>query len=127
MPTLPPRRWVTRASWNPPGPIAVFAQDKSLEGPVSPVEYLLIAVASCFVLSLEIARKSHAWAECYFDVACTGTKAPDAPSRLAQIALEVSVAGPLNDEQIAALVTEAKGLCTVTNTLAGAHTVEVKW
>jgi uncharacterized OsmC-like protein len=111
----------------------VFVQDKPVgallaanAGSVSPVEYLLIAVASCFALSLEIARKARGWPECSFDVTSAGTKAPDAPSRLERISLEVSLTGPLDERQMATLVAEAKSLCTVTNTLTSAHTVDVK-
>jgi uncharacterized OsmC-like protein len=133
MTSNPTRTWSTRAVWHSPGPVALFVRDEPLAEligsstePVSPVEYLLIAVAGCFALSLEAARKARAWPECTFDVAALGNKAHDLPSRLERIALQVSIKGALDAAAQATLIKDAKRLCTVTNTLADAPALDVE-
>jgi uncharacterized OsmC-like protein len=133
MANKPTRTWSVRALWRAPGPMALFARDAPLAAlmgnstdPVSPVEYQLIAVAGCFALSLEAARKARGWPECVFDVTTVGSKAQDLPSRLERIALGVSVEGPLDAEAIATLLKDAKRLCTVTNTLAHPPVLDVE-
>ncbi len=127
------RSWSARALWRSPGPVTLFAHDEpltelvgSVTAPVSPVEYQLIAVAGCFALSLEAARKAREWPECVFDVAVSGSKAPDLPSRLERIAIDISIEGPLDAPAKATLVKDAKRLCTVTNTLAGTPALDVE-
>jgi uncharacterized OsmC-like protein len=131
--TSKPTRWTTRAVWRSPGPVALFVQDKPLTdlvgsttSPVSPVEYQLIAVAGCFALSLEAARKARDWPECVFDVTVAGTKAHDLPSRLERIAISVSIQGALDSTAQTTLIKDAKRLCTVTNTLANPPALEVE-
>jgi uncharacterized OsmC-like protein len=132
MTSKPTRSWTTRAVWRSPGPVALFVHDEPLTGrvasathPVSPVEYQLIAVAGCFALSLEAARKAREWPESVFEVTVLGSKAPDLPSRLERIVISVSMQGPLDAAAQATLMKDAKRLCTVTNTLANAPALEV--
>jgi uncharacterized OsmC-like protein len=133
MMTKPTRTWTTRALWQAPGPVALFVRGEPLAAllgnttdPVSPVEYQLIAVAGCFALSLEAARKVRGLPESVFDVTTVGSKAHDLPSRLERITLNVSVSGPLDPASIATLIKDAKRLCTVTNTLANPPTLDVE-
>jgi uncharacterized OsmC-like protein len=133
MTSKPTRTWTTRARWQAPGPVALFVHDEPLTAlvgstttPVSPVEYQLIAVAGCFALSLEAARKAREWPESVFDVTVSGSKAPELPNRLDRIAIDVSIRGPLDAAAQASLLKDAKRLCTVTNTLANAPFMEVE-
>jgi uncharacterized OsmC-like protein len=133
MTSKPTRSWTTRAVWQSPGPVALFVADEPLTArvasttnPVSPVEYQLIAVAGCFALSLEAARKAREWPESVFDVTVSGSKAPDLPSRLQRIAIDVSIRGPLDAAAQSTLLKDAKRLCTVTNTLADAPVLDVE-
>ena len=132
MTSKPTRSWTTRALWQSPGPVALFVHDEPLTAlvgstttPISPVEYQLIALAGCFALSLEAARKAREWPESVFDVTVLGSKAPDLPSRLERIVISVSMQGPLDAAAQATLMKDAKRLCTVTNTLANAPALEV--
>jgi uncharacterized OsmC-like protein len=135
MPDLPPRQWTVRARYTSPGPVELFVGKKKLATLLgesggtapSPVEFLLLAVADCFALSLEIARKTRNWPVCVFDVACAGVKARDLPSRLERMSLRVSVSGPLQEGQPEQLLVDAKALCTVTNTLANDQSVDVEY
>ena len=133
MTSKPTRTWTARALWQSPGSVVLFVHDEPLIGlvasatnPVSPVEYQLIAVAGCFALSLEAARKAREWPESVFDVTVQGSKAPDLPSRLERIAISVSMQGPLDAVAQTTLIKDAKRLCTVTNTLANAPALEVQ-
>jgi uncharacterized OsmC-like protein len=133
MTSKPTRTWTARALWQSPGPVALFVHDEPLTAlvgstttPVSPVEYQLIAVAGCFALSLEAARKAREWPESIFDVTVLGSKAPDLPSRLDRVAIDISIEGPLDAAAQATLLKDAKRLCTVTNTLANAPVLDVE-
>jgi uncharacterized OsmC-like protein len=134
MPQLPPRQWTVRARFASPGPPELYVGEKQLSvlldesggAAPSPVEYLLLAVADCFALSLEIARKAGKLPACVFDVSCSGVKAAQAPGRLERICLNVSVSGLLKESQREQLVAEAKALCTVTNTLAQPPSIEIE-
>ena len=92
---------------------------------VSPVEYMLIAIAGCFALSCCGALKSRKAPPTAVEVTVTGEKAADAPSRVGRIALAVVFDGGTAPVDAAAIAQEAKHLCTVTNTLFGAPTWEV--
>ena len=92
---------------------------------VSPVEYMLIAIAGCFALSCCGALKSRKAPPTAVEVTVTGEKAADAPSRVGRIALTAVFDGAMSPEEAAAVAEEAKHLCTVTNTIFGAPTVEV--
>ena len=85
-------------------------------GKASPVEYLLISVASCFALSLRMAMTERHLAPKSFTVGVVAAKAPTPPSRLHALELEVQLPEALNDERYS-LIRRAKELCTVTNTL----------
>ena len=92
---------------------------------VSPVEYLLLAIAGSFALSCCGAWKSRKARPTAVEVTVTGEKAADAPSRVGRIVLAVVFGGGISPEEARAIAQEAKHLCTVTNTIFGAPTVEV--
>lgn len=92
---------------------------------VSPVEYMLLAVAGCFALSCAGALRARAFPPTPVEVVVTGEKAPDAPSRVHRIALAVAFGGGMSEEEARAVAQEAELLCTVTNTILGAPIIEV--
>jgi uncharacterized OsmC-like protein len=99
-----------------------FAQDdpaQAQESPPrgSPVATLMIAVGHCLVESIRIIARREQMALQPFMISVRGEKALDLPGRLKTIRCAV-IGHPVADaEQAAALVAEAKGICTVSNTL----------
>ena len=127
-----PKRWVVSATAAPRQTMALSCAGRPLTPAVSggfdgvsPVEYLLLAIAGCFALSCCGALKSRNAPPTAVEVTVSGDKAADAPSRLGRIALAVVFDGGMSPEEAVAIAQEAKHLCTVTNTIFGAPTVEV--
>jgi uncharacterized OsmC-like protein len=117
-------RWIVRVHSSGTKPLTVWCQDQLLDlkppdqiGAVSPVEYLLVSIATCFALSCRTALAQRDRTGDEFEVIVRGSKAADLPSRLGEIELEVVFAGGL-ERPAEAVVEHAKRLCTVTNTLA---------
>jgi uncharacterized OsmC-like protein len=103
-----------------------FAPLMEPSAPLSPVEYLLVAVSGCFALSIKAAitqrNRPFSWAR----VLVVGDKAAEPPSRLQSIELSVTLGAPLAASEIAAVLADAKRQCTVTNTLAAAPAIDIK-
>jgi uncharacterized OsmC-like protein len=120
------RGWTVRAHSSGTRPLTVWCQEQLLDqkapgqiGAVSPVEYLLVSIATCFALSCRVALAQRQRPGEDFEVIVRGSKADDLPSRLAEIELAVVFVGGL-DGHAEAVTEHAKRLCTVTNTLAQA-------
>lgn len=130
--SVSPKQWVVRATSAPRQPMGLYCAERpvaprapgGIDG-VSPVEFLLLAIAGCFALSCASALKSRSAPPTPVEVIVTGEKAHDAPSRLGRIALQVAFGGGMDQVTAAAVAQEAKRLCTVTNTILGAPTIEV--
>ncbi len=94
-------------------------------GEVSPVEYMLISIAGCFALSCRGAMKSRNLPATEVEVVVTGEKARDPPSRVGRISLVVALGQGIDAVDVDAILHDAKQLCTVTNTISGAPSIEV--
>jgi uncharacterized OsmC-like protein len=94
-------------------------------GARSPVEYLLIAVGTCYALSFRMALHERQLALQPFEVVVMGRKAADEPGRLQSISIDLILSERL-DGDIEALSRRAKQLCTVTNTLAASPMLHLK-
>ena len=124
------KRWSVSAVSSGDQPLEMFCDGKPLvtkspgiiEG-VSPVEHLLIAVATCFALSCRGALVARQMRWPVFEVKVTGVKALDLPSRLESIGIEVAFGNDVSSDDAESLAAAAKQLCTVTNTFAGAPVV----
>lgn len=83
----------------------------------TPVATLLASVGHCLVESIRIVAKREELALSPFTISVTAEKALDLPGRLKTV--RCTVHGPVVDDATAAksLVVEAKGMCTVSNTL----------
>jgi uncharacterized OsmC-like protein len=110
-----------------------FSKDREEFGPatapsaqLSPVEYLLLAVAGCFALSVQAAitqrNRPFSWAK----VVVVGDKAAEPPSRLASLDLRVTLGVSLTASEIEPILADAKRQCTVTNTLAAGPPIDIK-
>lgn len=129
---VPLKQWVVSATTAPKQPLGLYCAGRPVTPPgsggpenVSPVEYMLLAIAGCFALSCAGALKAREFPPTPVEVVVTGEKAPDAPSRLGRIGLTVAFGGGMSDEEAGAVAREAELLCTVTNTILGAPVVEV--
>lgn len=86
----------------------------------TPTELLLGALASCYTLALRWAAKRRAVPLGDIQVAATGTY-----ERLRYTAIRLEVRADLPLEQADALLSDARRVCYVSNTLAGAVDIEV--
>ena len=128
----PLKQWVVSAMTAPKQPLVLHCAGRPLNSArsgggenVSPVEYMLLAIAGCFALSCAGALKARESPPTPVEVVVTGEKAPDAPSRVHRIALAVAFGGGMSEAEAVAIAREAKHLCTVTNTIFGAPIMEV--
>jgi len=126
------KRWSVNAISYGQEPLQVFCDSRPLTQTklatidnVSPVEFLLISVATCFALSVRAALAARKLPRLGFEVVVSGEKAPDPPSRLMHIAVVAVFRGNLTEADAAAIAADAKLLCTVTNSIQGAPTISI--
>jgi uncharacterized OsmC-like protein len=124
------KRWSINAVSSADRPLAFFREGLPLVpvagADISPVEYLMIAAAACFALSVRSVVTARGLPKIFFEVIVTGEKARALPSRLDQISLVALFDGAVDEVQAEAIAAEAKKLCTVTNTLIGAPHLDVR-
>ncbi len=126
------KKWSVSTISSAKDPLRIFCDGRPLtqtaaatiDG-VSPVEYLLISVATCFALSCRAALAPRNLSEATFEVTTVGTKALDAPSRLSLIDVSVNFADDIPATVAERVADEAKLSCTVTNTLLGAAQITI--
>jgi uncharacterized OsmC-like protein len=117
-----PKHWTVTVISPPAGPLEISRKGAALPaeigpGLTTPVEMLLISVGTCFALSCHAAFTLRGRQRVGIEVTVTGRKAPQLPSRLADITLDASFDPSLPPEEVQAISVLAKQLCTVTNTL----------
>jgi len=129
MPVQTTKRWLVSAAADGQAALRYHCNGMVLEAVagvverVSPVEHMLMAIAGCFALSCRAVIAKRKLPALYFDVVVEAAKAPDPPSRISIIDVTVSfdkVISALEAESIAA---EAKGLCTVSNSIVAAPAI----
>jgi uncharacterized OsmC-like protein len=119
------KRWTVNAVSNGQLPLALFCDGRPLPpnpptiaDSVSPVQYLLIAVASCFALSCRAVLSRRRLTQAAFEVVAIGEKQLATPeNRLNQISVVAIFGGGLTEADAASIMEQAKPLCTVTNTI----------
>jgi uncharacterized OsmC-like protein len=128
------KQWTVKVMSPAAGPLQVLRDGVPLPaeigpGLTTPVEVLLISVGTCFALSCHMAFTIRGRQRMGLEVSVTGRKAPQLPSRLADIELEVTFDASVPAEEAQAISVLAKQMCTVTNALtsepASAVSVEV--
>jgi len=120
--SVAPKQWTVRIVSSPAGPLAVLRDGMPLPaeigpGLTNPVEVLLVSIGTCFALSCYAAFATRGLDRVGFEVSVTGRKAPQPPSRLANIELEATFDASLPLAEAQALTASAEQLCTVTNTV----------
>jgi uncharacterized OsmC-like protein len=120
------KRWSVNAISSGQEPLLIFCDGRPLTQTalatienVSPVEHLLIAVASCFALSRRAVLAMRKLPRFAFEVVVSGEQAPDRPSRLKHIAIVAVFRTGVGEREAAAIAEDAKLLCTVVNSIQG--------
>jgi uncharacterized OsmC-like protein len=93
----------------------------------NPLDLLYSSLAACLALSIKGAVVKLHLLEVYSGVSVhvTGEKAHEGASRVAAISADIRIGGAFSDEQRQSIVTLAKELCTVSNTLSHAPEIRV--
>lgn len=120
--SIAPKHWTVNIAAPAAGPLIVLRDGLPLPaeigpGRTTPVELLLVSIGTCFALSCHMAFASRGLKRVGLEVRVTGRKAPERPSRMAEIELQVTFEASLPPAEAAAVAASAKELCTVTNTL----------
>jgi uncharacterized OsmC-like protein len=120
--SVAPKQWAVKIVSPPAGALAVLRDGIPLPagigpGQTTPVEILLVSIGTCFALSCWAAFATRGLGRVGFEVRVTGRKAPEPPSRLADIELQVTFDASLPAAEALAVTASAEKLCTVTNTL----------
>ena len=121
------KRWSVNAMSEGQSPLTLYCDGRLLErggfDGICPVEFLLIAVASCFALSCRAILVRDKAPRTRFEVVVTGEKS-FARNELRSVAVVAIFHDDFGDVEGAAVVEAAKPLCTVSNTLmASPHIV----
>jgi uncharacterized OsmC-like protein len=119
------KRWTVNAVSEGQLPLALFCDGRPLPpnpptiaDSVSPVQYLLISVASCFALSCRAVLSRQKLGQTSFEVIAIGEKQLASPeNRLSQISVVAIFSGGIAEPHAAQIIEQAKPLCTVTNTI----------
>lgn len=94
---------------------------------LSPIQYLLISIASCFALSCRAELSRRKLKNISFEVVVMGDKEIGSTENLLSPISIVTIFGSGITEPLAREITErAQPLCTVTNTLLESPTIEFK-
>lgn len=103
----------------------VLAGSPSMEG-LNPLELFDAALAGCLALSVRIAARTLGLSARLgpVTVEVRGTKAADAPSRIARQVCRFAIAGDLTADERARLIAEAHRICTIGNSLADGVEIE---
>jgi len=127
------KRWSVNAISSDQEALQVFCDGRPLTQTklgtldnVSPVELLLVAVATCFALSVRAALAANQQPRLGFEVVVSAENAPDPPSRLKHLAVVAIFSGSVTPEVAAGIAADAKRLCTVTNSIEGAPTISIR-
>ncbi len=120
--SVAPKQWTVNVVAPATGPLAVLREGLPLPaeigpGRTTPVELLLVSIGTCFALSCHMAFATRGLQRVGLEVRVTGRKAPQPPSRLADIELQVTFDASLPSAEAVAVAASAEQLCTVTNTL----------
>jgi uncharacterized OsmC-like protein len=117
-----PKQWTVKVISPAAGPLEVLRDGQPLPAAIgpgftTPVEILLVSIATCFALSCHAAFTLRGLERVAVEVSVTGSKAPELPSRVAEIDLKAVFDAGLPLEEARAISVLAKQMCTVTNTL----------
>lgn len=128
------KRWSVNAVSEGQSPLTLFCDDRPFGGSavgtpetLSPVQYLLVSIASCFALSCRAELRRRKLGNISFEVVVLGEKEIGAAESLLNAISIVTIFGSGITEPLAQQITEkAKSLCTVTNTLLDSPNIQFR-
>ncbi len=127
------KRWSVNAISEGRTPLTLFCDGRPLTqstpatlDDVSPVQYLLISIASCFALSCRAVLSRRNLRQNCFEVVAVGEKAraPATESRLTHISVVAIFGGGITEAEAKLITEQAQPLCTVTNTILESPTIQ---
>jgi uncharacterized OsmC-like protein len=128
--TKPLKRWSVNALSEGSSPLTYFFDGRSIGRnsqaaweDLSPVQHLLVAVAGCFALSCRAVFLRRRLKDIGLEVVVIAEKAPEPGNRLSSIVVTAIFCGGLTNGDEAAILEEAKPMCTVANTILDSPTI----
>ena len=125
------KRWAVNIVSNGQLPLTLFCDGRPVTQTVtatlddiSPVEYLLIALASCFALSCRAVLADTKRPRISFEVVATSEKAPSADNRLTNISVVGIFRSGISESEAASITAQARPLCTVNNSVQAAPNIQ---
>jgi uncharacterized OsmC-like protein len=125
------KRWAVNVVSNGQLPLTLFCDGRPVTqttpatlDDISPVEYLLIALASCFALSCRTVLADTKRPRISFEVVATGEKAPSAENLLTNISIVGIFRSGISESDAALITAQARPLCTVNNSVLEAATIQ---
>jgi uncharacterized OsmC-like protein len=122
--------WTATARYRPDHPLEIEVDalpiERALaEKPPCPVDYLLVAIASCYALSLVGALNRARRPIPPIQVTASGWRQVRPVASVGRVVLDIVCAGLGTDADRDTILADAKRICTVSNTLAGAPVIEI--
>lgn len=120
--------WFVETSIDHQGKFNLAIGDAVIGSPeiASPVDYLLVAVGTCFAKSCAVILAAQNEPENPVSVEVFGRKADTGPNRIDRILVEVTFEDTIKPDRADRILRNAKRICTVSNSLSDAMTFEVK-
>jgi uncharacterized OsmC-like protein len=125
------KRWAVNVVSNGQLPLTLYCDGRPVTqtlpatlNDISPVEYLLIALASCFALSCRAVLADTKRPRTSFEVVATGEKAPSADNRLTNISIVGIFRSGISESDAASITAQARPLCTVNNSVLDAPNIQ---
>ena len=128
------KRWSVNAVSEGHSPLALYCDDRPLGHSVTsspenltPIQYLLISIASCFALSCRAEIRRRKLGNLSFEVVVMGDKeAGSTENLLGRISIVAIFGGGIAPPLAREITARAKPLCTVTNTLLDSPKIRFK-
>jgi uncharacterized OsmC-like protein len=125
------KRWAVNVVSNGQQPLTLFCDGRPVTQTVSatlddisPVEYLLIALASCFALSCRTVLADTKRPRVSFEIVATSEKAPSTENRLSNISVVGIFRSGISESEAASITAQARPLCTVNNSVLAAPNIQ---
>lgn len=124
--------WTVEARYEPDQPVGIHVSGLPLgqalvENPPCPVDYLLVSIATCYALSIAGALKRASLPLRPIQITASGWRSVRPAPRVERVELQVTCAGLEEAGQTEAILADAKRICTVSNSLSMAPTLEIRF
>lgn len=96
----------------------LYEEEPGDSGRITPVDVLVAAIAACFAMSCDVVMRARGLNPRCIVAAVAGRKLTGRDKRLGEVAIRVSFRDPLSERELERVLSDAKRLCTVTNSLS---------